>query len=43
MSQPDHKPAQPKRRNRGVLITAWVVGGVAVGIYVVFLLSVMLP
>ena len=42
MNTPAEKPANPTRR-RGVRITAWAVGLVAVGIYAAFLLSVMLP
>jgi hypothetical protein len=42
MTTPAEKPA-PHARRRGVRITAWAVGLVAVGIYAAFLLSVMLP
>lgn len=42
MTTPAEKPA-PQTRSRGVRITAWAVGLVAVGIYAAFLLSVMLP
>ncbi len=41
MTTPLEKPTTDRRR--GVRITALAVGSVAVGIYTVFLLSVMLP
>lgn len=41
MTQPADKPAQDRRRR--ARITAWVIGGVAVGIYVAFMLSAVLP
>jgi hypothetical protein len=41
MTTPAEKPST--NRSRGVRITAWAVGLVAVGIYAAFLLSVMLP
>jgi len=42
MTHPTQKPAS-ENRGRGVRVTAWAVGLVAVGIYAAFLLSVMLP
>jgi hypothetical protein len=42
MTTPLEKPTSNRSR-RGVRITAWAVGLVAVGIYAAFLLSVMLP
>ena len=42
MTQPTDKSDLEKRR-RGVRLTAWAIGLVAVGIYAAFLLSVMLP
>jgi hypothetical protein len=42
MTHPAEKPA-PLNSRRGVRITAWAVGLVAVGIYAAFLLAVMLP
>ena len=42
MTQPAEKPA-PDSRRRGIRRTAWAVGLVAIGVYVVFLGSVMLP
>lgn len=42
MTNPVEKPV-PDNRRRGVRLTAWAVGLLAVGIYAVFLLSVMLP
>lgn len=42
MTQPEAKSLSESRR-RGIRRTAWGIGLVAVGVYVVFLLSVMLP
>ena len=42
MTLPTDKPS-PEKRRRGVRLTAWAIGLVAVGIYAAFLLSVMLP
>ncbi|MFY2763682.1 hypothetical protein [Arenimonas sp. MALMAid1274] len=43
MKPSDAKLPTPDTRRRGIRRTAWGIGLVAVGVYVVFLLSVMLP
>ena len=42
MTEPTVNPNDPSRR-RGVRRTAWAVAIVAVGIYVAFMLSAVLP
>ena len=39
MTSPTHNQDQAARRRKGVVRTAWVVGAIAVAIYVAFILS----
>lgn len=42
MTQPDTTKTEASRR-RGIRRTAWAVGLVAVGVYVAFMLSAVIP
>ena len=39
MTSPTHNQDETARRRKGVVRTAWVVGAIAVAIYVAFILS----
>ena len=43
MSKHDASPEISETRRRGIRRTAWVIGLVAVGVYVAFMLSAVLP
>ena len=43
MSKHDASPQITESRRRGIRRTAWVIGLVAVGVYVAFMLSAVLP
>ncbi|WP_265468697.1 hypothetical protein [Arenimonas daejeonensis] len=43
MSKPNASPQITESRRRGIRRTAWVIGLVAVGVYVAFMLSAVLP
>ena len=43
MSQQPARPEISETRRRGIRRTAWVIGLVAVGVYVAFMLSAVLP
>jgi hypothetical protein len=43
MSKPDASQPITETRRRGIRRTAWAIGLVAIGVYVVFMLSAVLP
>ena len=43
MSKHDARQEIPETRRRGIRRTAWVIGLVAVGVYVAFMLAAVLP
>ena len=43
MNKPTASQPTPESRRRGIRRTAWVIGLVAVGVYVAFMLSAVLP
>jgi hypothetical protein len=43
MSKPTASHEMTETRRRGIRRTAWVIGLVAVGVYVAFMLSAVLP
>jgi hypothetical protein len=43
MSKPDASQPITETRRRGIRRTAWVIGLVAIGVYVAFMLSAVLP